>query len=74
MNYFTGRAILLALSSLVAITAAYRVENNGQYPLYAYTNSNFSVRFSLQSFYGAVAVIFKGIDGILETYTRIYEA
>jgi hypothetical protein len=72
-NYFTSRAILLALASLVAIASAYSLENDGQHPLHAHTNSNFSIGFSLQSFCGAAAVIFEGVDGTLETHTRIYE-
>lgn len=71
-NYFTSRAVLFALTSLVAI-AAYSFENDVQRPLHAHTTSNFSVGFSLQSFYGAAAVIFEGVDGTLETHTRIYE-
>lgn len=72
-NNFTSRAILLALASLVAIASAYSLENDDQHPLHAHTNSNFSVGFSLQSFYGAATVIFEGVDGTLETHTRIYE-
>ncbi|KAF8848382.1 hypothetical protein BDZ45DRAFT_732963 [Acephala macrosclerotiorum] len=73
LNYFTSRTILLALASLVAIVSAFSLENDDQQPLHAHMKSNFSVGFSLQSFYGAAAVIFEGVDGTLETYTRIYE-
>ena len=73
LNYFTSRAILLALTSLVTIASGYSLETDDQHALHTYTNSNFSVGFSLQSFYGAAAVIFERIDGTLETHTRIYE-
>ena len=72
-NYFTSRAILLALASFVAIASAYSLENGDQHPLLSHTKSNFSVGFSLQSFYGAATVIFEDGDGKLETHTRIYE-
>lgn len=73
MNYFTSRAILLTLASLVAIAPAYSLENDDQHPLHAHTNSNFSAGFSLQSFYGAATIIFEGVNGTLETHSRIYE-
>jgi hypothetical protein len=71
-NCFTLRAILLALASLAAITSAYSLENDDQHPLHADRNSNFSVGFSLQSFYTTATVIFEGVDGTLETHTRTY--
>ncbi|CZR66018.1 uncharacterized protein PAC_15918 [Phialocephala subalpina] len=68
--YFKSRIILLALASLVAITSAF---SSDQQPLHSHAGSNFSVGFSLQSSYGAAAVIFEDADGRLETYTRVHK-
>jgi len=34
---------------------------------------NFSVGFSLQSSFGAAAIIFTGLDGALETHTAVHQ-
>lgn len=65
--------ILLASALLVAIASAFSPGNRVQQPLQLHAESNFSVGFSLQSSYTAVAIIFEHADGKLETYTRVYE-
>lgn len=71
--HFRSRTVFLALASLVAIASAFLLESHDQQPLHSQAGSNFSVGFSLQSSYGAAAVIFEGADGRLETYTRVHE-
>jgi hypothetical protein len=72
--------ILPALTYLPATLAAlfsFPLGIQNQQPLLSHAESiesrNFSVGFSLQSSYGAAAVIFEGADGDLETYTRVYK-
>ncbi|RDL37428.1 Uncharacterized protein BP5553_04861 [Venustampulla echinocandica] len=72
-NSFKLRIILLALASLITITSALSSESRDQQPLRSHEESKFSVGFSLQSSYGAAAVIFEGADGRLRTHTRVYE-
>jgi hypothetical protein len=69
--------ILLLLACLAAISSAsFSLWSHDQQPLFSNPKStetrNFSVGFSLQSSYGAAAVIFEGADGELETHTRVY--
>jgi len=73
MSLVKSFTLFLALASLVAIALGYSVENDIQHPLHAHMSSNFSVGFSLQSCYGATAIIFEDADGTLETHTRIHE-
>lgn len=72
--------MILLLGFLVAVaisSASFSPWNQDQQLLHWHTDSvksrNFSVGFSLQSSYGAAAVIFENADGELETYTRVCE-
>jgi hypothetical protein len=70
--------MLFLLAYFVAISSAsFSLWNPYQQLLHSDSDfvksRNFSVGFSLQSSYGAAAVIFENADGKLETYTRVHE-
>lgn len=67
-------AVLLAITSALSFAPFFRLR--AQLPLLSGTTKspearNFSVGFSLQSSYGAAAVIFDGADGEREIVTRV---
>ncbi|EPE30831.1 hypothetical protein GLAREA_03798 [Glarea lozoyensis ATCC 20868] len=72
-NYFKSIITVVGLASLTKIASAFTTKNPQQQPLRSYMESYFSVGFSLQSSYGAAAIIFESADGSLETHTRVYE-
>lgn len=74
-NYFVSSNIMLALFSIATNVATFELGTERQHPLQKpRTGTHFNIGFSLQTSYGAAAIIFEGLDGTLETYTRTYEA
>jgi hypothetical protein len=74
MHHLRTRRISWAVFSLIAISSALHPPG-GQHPLLLPTvqtlDRNFSVGFSIESDYGAVAIILQETDGNLETHTRV---
>jgi hypothetical protein len=69
-------ALLFCLSAAWLDSSSVVRDNHAQHPLvsgpHIATPRNFSVGFSLQSSYGAAAIILAGPDGQLETHTTVF--
>lgn len=69
--------VLVYFAAISSASFLFSPGTQGQQPLNPHTevteSRNFSVGFSLQSSYGAAAVIFENANGELETHTRVYE-